>query len=132
MRWIIGILVCAVVCGCYRKVYVPVERDHAGTVHERTVARVADTVTVAERCTVKIMPEGKSSVLHREVQRVRVVHDTVRLRQTDTVKIVQAVTSGVGGTGEGRRGSGGVWMAIGCVGGVAAIVALRRIARRLV
>lgn len=127
MRWIIGILVCAAMCGCYRKVYVPVEREHAGAVHERTVARVADTVMVAERCTVKIMPEGSSSVLHREVQRVRVVRDTVSVGRTDTVKIVQSVASG---DGEAMRERRWEWMMAGCVGAVAAIVALRRIVRR--
>lgn len=129
MRWIVAIAVCAAMSGCCRKVYVPVEREHVARVHERSTARVTDTLMVAERCTVKIMPEGCSTVTHREVQRVRVVRDTVSVRERDTVRIVQTTASEGGGCkGRGRW----VWMMIGCAGGVAAIVALRKILCRLV
>lgn len=129
MRWIVAIAVCAAMGGCCRKVYVPVEREHVARVHERSAARVTDTLMVAERCTVKIMPEGCSTVTHREVQRVSVVRDTVSVRERDTVRIVQTTASEGGGSKSGRRW---VWMMIGCAGGVAAIVALRKILGRLV
>ena len=65
MRWLAAVMAAVVMTGCYRTVYVPTESEYASKERERVLSTVADTVIVAERCTVRIMPEGTSSVVQR-------------------------------------------------------------------
>lgn len=91
---------------------------------------LADTVIVAERCTVRIMPEGTSSVVQREVQRVRMMRDTVSVLRTDTVRVVQPQPyQSRGKTHEMIYGKIWWWMMAGAVLGLGAIALLRKIYR---
>ena len=128
MKSVTLILIAVIVAGCTRTVYLPAESEHAETVRERVVAKVADTVVVAERCTLKMMPEGMSSVVHREVQHFRVVHDTVNISHADTVRVVNTVSE----KHKPPTPTHGkwVWIAMGCAATLAVISVSRKILRR--
>lgn len=130
MRWLAAVMAAIVMTGCYRTVYVPTESEYASKERERVLSTVADTVIVAERCTVRIMPEGTSSVVQREVQRVRMMRDTVSVLRTDTVRVVQPQPyQSRGKTHEMIYGKIWWWMMAGAVLGLGAIALLRKIYR---
>lgn len=119
-------LVC--LCGCTRTVYVPMESERVEKESELGVLRVADTVILAERCTVRITPDGVNSVVQRELHHLKTVHDTLRTVRVDTVRVVKQVPMN-GACSVGRRGW---WMIAGVLAGVVVSGALYRIFRRFV
>ncbi len=111
-----------VLTGCTRTVYVPSENHSEHTAEDFARIYTADTVVVAERCSVYVRGDTVRLLKERTVWRDRLRRDTVRVFVSDTVTTVRVPPSGSLRNG---AASGWIWLLAGVAATLAGVLLLR-------
>lgn len=111
-----------VLTGCTRTVYVPAENRSEHTVEDFARVYTADTVVVAEKCSVYVRGDTVRSLKERTVWRDRLRRDTVRVFVGDTVATVRVPPPASLNNGAAR---GWVWLLAGVAAALAGVLLMR-------
>ena len=114
--WVVGLVI---ICGCVRRVYVPVHDVEREVYKESRGNSLADTVIVVKSCSVTVKGDTVREVKENNVWRRSVVRDTLRVVHVDTVFKESVVPASEGrSAGCDKR----VWILCGAVTALLAVL----------